>query len=530
MSRLLHVCCLLIAMTTFARAEHRHALVIGNSQYPKAELVSPPHDVRAVGEALTKRGFVVTQLENLTGEKLRTAFDTFARSIPTRGTALVYFSGYALPNKKADDPTADNALLPIDGNGTSVQSVSNSQTGISSLMDRLVRDGGSALNVLIVDGCYAYPLRAPDAPRGLIEPAKVSNESRVIFAAPFGEVIEPAKDGLSPLAKRLIAASNSTQPLSEVLAQVSSTQVSTVADLAVLATPTSQAIAPLNAFKPGQNAGDEWINDIGMVFCWCPPGRFTIGSEPNEIGRQEDEVPSHVTFSHGYWVSKFEFTRGELKALTKQAGVYLATGDHKLQPLNKFRSDFPATLLTKLNELAPSGWQYALPTEAEWEYAARAGTTTAYSFGDDPAELAQHGNFADRMLREGDVVGEVGKSMKSKPFLGDRQTGLFTYAHKTWSDRFVTMAPVGSYLPNAWGLHDMHGNLAELTATPYHPQRTPPEKFDDRAGWVCKGGSWLSTASYCRSAFRGQFTFRSRENTTENYLGLRLVLRRKESP
>ena len=105
----------------------------------------------------------------------------------------------------------------------------------------------------------------------------------------------------------------------------------------------------------------------------------------------------------------------------------------------------------------------------------------------------------------------------------DRQTGMFSYAHKTWNDGQAETAKVGLYPPNAWGLHDMHGNLAELTSTPYHAERNPPEAFDTRLGWVCKGGSWLSTAKYCRSAFRGQFTFRSRENTTENFLGLRLV-------
>ncbi len=523
------VCSFLLAglLAVRARAEHRHALLIGNGKYPKAELVSPPNDIRAVGEALKKRGFVVTSLADLPAEKLRSAFDAFARSVPTRGTALIYFSGYALPNRNAGDPNADNSLLPIDGNPAHAGTVNGSQTGVVQLLNRLVADGGSARNILIVDGCYRHPSRAADAPVGLVKiAAKLPADSRIIFAAPVGEALAPVEEGLSPLARKLSAELNSATPLNAILDSLPPTQESTLADLAALASPASQAIAPPADFQPGRKSGDEWINPLGMVLCWCPAGKFIMGSGASEVGRDEDEIPVEVAVPAGFWMSKFEFTRSEHKALTKQPGMYLSTGDHKLYPLNKFRADHPAALLAKLNETAPAGWQYALPSEAEWEYAARAGTRTAYYFGDQGAELGRHGNFADRTLRESKSVGEVGRTMNTPPFVGDRQAGLFTYAHKTWSDGVMNMALVGSYPPNPWGLHDMCGNMAELTSTPYHPQRTPPEKFDARNGWVCKGGSWISVASACRPAARGQFTFLARENQTENYLGLRFILKR----
>ena len=514
-----------------AHAEHRFALLIGNSNYPKAELTSPPNDIRAVGEALSKRGYQVTQLENLTGEQTRVAVEAFSKKIPTRGTALIYFSGYALAASKAEDPNAENVLLPVDGKPFHQGTVASSRTGTIRMFGALAKDSGSAANILIIDGCYEHPAQFPDSPRGLVASGELPAESLILYATPFGKTLEPVKEGLSPLAKKFSAELNSSKPLNEILKNLTATLETTLPDLTFLSGPASQSVSAVTALPAGKQAGDQWVSDIGMVFCWCPPGNFKMGSEESSALHEADEKLLDVKIPQGFWMAKYEFTRRELFALMNR-GIYLSTGDHKLYPLNKMRFNDPDKFLEILNKTAPAGWTYALPTEAEWEYAARAGTTTEYSFGDDPAELQLHGNFADRSLRESDSFGEVTKNWKAdaKPFAGDRQTGLFTYAHSTWNDGQVTMAWVGSYPANPWGLHDVHGNLAELTTTAYHAERTPSEKFEEKIGWVSKGGSWLSTAQYCRSAFRGQFTFRARENSTENFLGLRFILRRKELP
>jgi formylglycine-generating enzyme required for sulfatase activity len=117
---------------------------------------------------------------------------------------------------------------------------------------------------------------------------------------------------------------------------------------------------------------------------------------------------------------------------------------------------------------AKTGRYYRLPTEAEWEYACRAGTKTAFSFGDDPAELEDHGWFFDN------------------------------------SDE--SYHEVGQKKPNPWGLHDMHGNVAEWTLSSYRSY--PYEENDgrnaaaDRAKKVVRGGSWYDRPKRCRSAFR----------------------------
>jgi hypothetical protein len=219
----------------------------------------------------------------------------------------------------------------------------------------------------------------------------------------------------------------------------------------------------------------------------------------------------------------------------------LSTGENKLQPVNKAGGLDHVKLLAALNATAPAGWEYSRPSEAEWEYAARAGTTAAYSFGANPADLARHGNFADRTLRESGSRSEVAKAAGNnsphKVYNGDLQTGLYSYAHPVWNDSQVTMARIGSFPPNPWGLCDMHGNVAEMTATLYSPQRVAPFiPLEKRAEWgakpeserfsrgaVCKGGSWASLPGSCRSAFRGW------SSVADNIVGTRLVLRRRGS-
>ncbi|MFT5468861.1 MAG: sulfatase activating formylglycine-generating enzyme [Verrucomicrobiales bacterium] len=509
---------LLLGLVSSALAEHRVALVIGNAAYPDAELVTPAADAKLVGDALRKAGFRVTLLENLKREEFQAAITDFAASVPTRGTALVYFSGYALSGVRGD-----NVLLPIDARPIAQNHIAGFQPqGVRAILTELQKKSNGATFIALVDGSYRHPMQIPDYEAGVVEIEELPPGSLVIYAADFGEVLESAAEGTSPFAKRLATALESGQSLDSIAAA----RQSTLEDSRVLTEPASKAVSEVSA---AAGPGEEWISEAGLVFCWIPAGEFTIGSHDSATMRDPDELQVEVEIPEGFWMMKYEFTRGNLLTTIGRAGIYLSTGDHGLMPLNKFRDGDLKGLLAKLNETAPAGWVYALPTEAEWEYAARAGTTTEYSFGNDPPNLAHHGNFADRTLRESLSFGEIAKNWDpdKPPNRGDRQTGMFSYAHKVWNDGNAETAPIGLFPPNPWGLHDVHGNLAELTSTPYHAERTPPEEFDIKLGWVCKGGSWLSTPQYCRSAFRGQFTFKARENTTENFLGIRLVLKRK---
>jgi formylglycine-generating enzyme required for sulfatase activity len=509
--------------------------VIGQSKYKSGALAAPAKDVGAVAEALTKRGFTVTRAENLaTVKDFDDTVKAFAKTVPTGGTALVYFSGNsaiaAIP-QAMKPPRQEVALTSLDG----------ANHPISAVLRPMVVPGyapyghgwqgpqsGSRINVLIVDA--PSPTLPDDAPLP---------ESLILFRLADDPALAANSPGLSPLAERFVAGLNSTKPLDAVLSGLSSRTVSSLAkgELARLASPASKAVSAPNKLVPGVRPGDEWVDANGIVFCWCPPGSYTIGSPSNEPDRQADELPAVVSFAEGFWLAKHELCYRETIPLG--CTVYQSSGEHKLQPVNKAGGLNLGKLFETTNSTAPSGWKYGLPTEAEWEYAARADTKTAYSFGENPADLARHGNFADRTLRESSARSEVaraqGNSSPHKVYNGDLQTGLYSYAHPSWNDSAVTMTRVGSYQPNAWGLCDMHGNVAEMTSTVYDPLRLAVSPLL-RAGWakkpenekyalgsVAKGGSWASTPGSCRSAFRGW------TSVADNIIGTRLILRRQGS-
>lgn len=153
------------------------------------------------------------------------------------------------------------------------------------------------------------------------------------------------------------------------------------------------------------------------------------------------------------------------------------------------------------------GRTYRLPTEAEWEYACRAGTTTAYQHGDDPEDLVLVGNVADGTF----------KAFKAK---FPQRTTINA------RDDYIFTAPVGKFRPNDFGLHDMHGNVGEWCADWYDAKYYANSPSADPAGpssgafRVCRGGSWNIAAGGCRSACRS----RNVPSHRVSNLGFRLAL------
>ena len=267
---------------------------------------------------------------------------------------------------------------------------------------------------------------------------------------------------------------------------------------------TSREVATADcAAGVGSKAGDE-RDVLGVKLCWCPPGRFVMGSPASEAGRRDDEEQVEVTLSRGFWMAKYETTQGEWRRFMGELHGTQLVGkgdDYPVYWVSYLDAEEFCRKLTARARAAgdiSNEWEFKLPTEAQWEYACRAGTTTAFSFGDE-LTLAQ-ANF-----------GRWKQGMDESPT--------------------PSAEPVGRYPANAWGLHDMHGNEFEWCRDWYHrklPGGVDPdlsgEKGDrNRDGTYSRcrrGGAWTDETWACRSAFRLRFE----PERSANHIGFRVAL------
>jgi formylglycine-generating enzyme required for sulfatase activity len=218
---------------------------------------------------------------------------------------------------------------------------------------------------------------------------------------------------------------------------------------------------------------------VAMDMIWVPSGTFTMGSPTTEAGRETDETEHNVSLTKGFYLGKYEVTQAQYEAVMR--GV---TGDRNATPSNWHGNpdrpvemvswDDAQVFLARLNEQQagnlPAGWSYVLPTESQWEYACRAGTTTAYSWGDSIAST--NANYS--------------------------------------SSGYSQTRDVGKYAANPWGFFDMHGNVWEWTADWYQAAYLSGNPVVDPSGpvsgssRVARGGSWNYDGALLRSAKRSK--------------------------
>jgi formylglycine-generating enzyme required for sulfatase activity len=256
----------------------------------------------------------------------------------------------------------------------------------------------------------------------------------------------------------------------------------------------------------GSRAAEE--RELGGVkVCWCPPGRFRMGSPSDEPERRPGETQVDVTISKGFWIGKYEVTQGQWKRVVGKFPGELTAGEGDDFPVYTINFAEAEDFCRKLTEQAraagvlPKDWESRLPTEAQWEYACRAGSTTATTFGNKLS--SKQANFQGKPYNGA----EEGPSLKGT-------------------------AKVGSYPANAWGVHDMHGNVFEWCRDWYH--RTLPGGVDPDLrealssatksehgdnSRVRRGGCWADEGWPCRSAFRLRFEPERRHD----HIGFRIV-------
>jgi formylglycine-generating enzyme required for sulfatase activity len=263
---------------------------------------------------------------------------------------------------------------------------------------------------------------------------------------------------------------------------------------------------------PAPPAAKVLTNSVGMKLAYIPAGKFLMGSPADEAERDDNEAQHEVVITRPFYIGVYEVTQAEFRRVTggdpkaarpifheKRGGG----PDHPMENVTWDQAVAFSATLSRRPEEKQAGRRYRLPTEAEWEYACRAGTTTPFHFGKTLS--AKQANF----------------------------NGAFPYGGAEKGPYLRQTAKVGSHPPNAWGLYDMHGNVAEWCADFYDrdyyrksPKEDPkgPEMgvlSTDYGGHyrVVRGGCWLDEARACRSAYR----FRAMPHDPYRLIGMRVV-------
>lgn len=250
--------------------------------------------------------------------------------------------------------------------------------------------------------------------------------------------------------------------------------------------------APGSSTGAGPKAG-ETRSFAGIEFSWIPAGTFTMGSPPSEDGHQENERQHRVTITKGFWMGVYEVTQEQWKSV--MGGNPARFVDDK-KPVETVSHVDCGRFIDRLNGKGEG--RFRLPTEAEWEYACRAGTTTAFSFGNDVNDFFEYGNASKEE--------EVEKEEEEEDKKEKKET-----------------TPVGTFKPNPWGLYDMHGNVSEWCSDLFEnysgEDAVDPKGASSNNLLVHRGGSYTYRPIFARSAFRYYAT----EERRYPRIGLRLV-------
>jgi len=519
----------LLSLRSDAAQEVRVALVIGNTDYVNTrDLPNAIRDAVLVGETLSKVGFTVTTRQNMSQADMQRALRDFAVAAASADVAMVYYAGHGIEVDRT------NYLVPVDASFGSPDEVDFGAIPLDLVMKSVQR--ARRLKVVVLDSCRDNPFISKwDAAgksgsnrsigaRGLAPIQEPPSDTLVAYAARAGST---AADGgpndNSPYAKALTRrlAEPGTEIIlvfrkvrDDVLSETSNTQepftYGSLSGQEFFFVPKGAKVAagpdPAKGKKPGESFRD--CPDCPEMVI-VPAGSFMMGSPPDEAGRDKDEGPQRkVTIAQAFAVGRFEVTRGQYAAFVQATGrdtgsscAVFTGGEWKFDGNRNWRS--PGFEQTDAHPLVCVSWEeaqayvqwlsqqtgrrYRLLSEAEWEYAARAGTTSAFIWGTDPNAGCRDANGADRTAQ--------GKLPSN-------------WTYSTCTDGAVFTAPVGSYAANRFGLKDMIGNAWEWTEDCYNesyaggPADGTAWRTGDCSRRVLRGGSWDDDPQVLRSAYR----------------------------
>lgn len=524
----------------------RRALVIGNDNYRQVNaLQNARADAKAIANALSRAGFKADLRLDLDEKGMKSALRDFKRSLSGGDEAVFFFAGHGV------QLGTSNYLLPVDIRGENEEQVKDDSIALQRVLDDL-QEQRVRFTLAIVDACRDNPFKGQGRAlggRGLA-PTMATTGQVVLFSAGTGQQALDRLDendrNPNGLFTRVFikAMEQPGVPVDRVLRNVRNEvvqlarsvgheQVPALYDQAVgdyyfyppvaglvpqLPAAPLPELALLDAFPP--SAGPSRRQDdaspapvqIAAAPASPPPrpaaagdcpdcpemvripaGSFLMGSPETETGRSGDEGPLHRVTLPAYYLGKYEVTQGQWKALMgSNPSFNKSCGD--TCPVENVSWDEVQEYIRRLNQ--KSGRRYRLPSEAEWEYAARANTTTPFWTG--PIITTSQANF----------------------------NGNFTYNDSPKGIARGKSLPVGSLPANPFGLHDIHGNVWEWTQDCWHDSYAgaPTEGSPWLGGPDCgqrvqRGGSWGGNPLNIRSAVRN----RAATSARGNFTGFRLA-------
>jgi formylglycine-generating enzyme required for sulfatase activity len=563
--------CLALALPPAGRADRpkgkKYALLVGIKEYEDKKLKNldyTENDAVELAAVLRTGGYEVVLLTSGAGKEDRdqkpTAANIRARLKALLGkatkhdTVLVGLAGHGvqLEVKGPRDKTRGKPeafFCPSDGNIADPKTLI-SVKGLFQQLD----DSKAGLGLLLVDACRDNPRSSrnvdvdnlPRAPKGTGALFSCASGERAYETDKLGKghgvFFHYVLQGLKGAAKNK-RGEVTWDRLTEYVKEKVSDEVPTLIGHGAKQSP--HKIENLVGKSPVLlKAGGErklepargFTNTLKMQFKLIPRGTFLMGSPRREKGRRTNEQQHQVQISKPFYMAVHPVTVGQFRrfvAASKyrteaekdhrggwgynaRAGKWktYARGHTWRNPGWKPADDHPVVNVTWNDAVAFCEWlsekeekKYRLPTEAQWEYACRAGTKTRFWCGDDDEDLKGKANIADL-------------SLKRK--LDEDFTKGWTFA--TWDDRYPFTAPVGSFKENGWGLYDMHGNVRQWCLDRYRENYQDDVERDPKgprrgATHVLRGGSWFTRPSFSRAAVRVD----ERPDVRDGNVGFRVI-------
>jgi sulfatase modifying factor 1 len=509
------------------------ALLVGCEKYKHPDLPLLDYaeeDVLELAEVLREQGFKCTVLTHLTGrtnskleptaENVRAALAKLIEKVDRDDLLVVGLAGHGMQPQGYDEPF----FLPMDGNPTTrpakedttvVQEFKFPETvlGIGAILTE-IRESGVGQKLVIMDACRNAPLVSRNAAftfkavppqtaillscsRGQLANESVQLKHGLFFQAVLeglrGEAAD--KKGVVTLDHLAAYAKSRTREIAEEMETRQQPQSYTNLDgepivlARVVAKPTVPKLVPSTPTptKPTEaalrSAGERLVvktSGIDLQLRWCPAGSFTMGSPASEPHRFEDENQVRVTLTKGFWLGETEVTQEFYESVIGTNPAYFKGAR---LPVERVSWEDAVAFCVKLTERERAAGrlsgtaEYRLPTEAEWEYACRAGTTTATAFGE--ALSSEQANF----------------------------DGEYPYNGASKGPDLRSTREVGKYAANEWGLKDMHGNVSEWCGDWYADKlKGGTNPFVDTGTGnekrTYRGGNWSAGGYWCRSSIR----------------------------